>query len=104
MGTKGSLGPGFRSLYVGALVDRSDRRRTILATQAWRGVVMGGLALLVWSGHAEIWHVCVVASAITLGEILVDPSTVALVPTLVDNADLDRPTDGSRASRSELEV
>jgi MFS family permease len=58
----------------GALVDRSDRRHTILATQTWRGLLMAGLALLVWSGHAEIWHLCLVAFAISLGEILVDPS------------------------------
>lgn len=76
--------------FGGALVDRAERRRTILTTQAWRGLLMAGLALLVWSGHAQIWHLCVVAFAITLGEILVDPSTVALVPTLVDDDDLDR--------------
>lgn len=138
MEATGSLGPGFRALYVGALVsnvgdgirlaalpllaasltsspflvatvtaaqylawlafgpvggalvDRSDRRRTILSTQAWRGLLMAGLAALVWADQAQIWHVCVVAFAITVGEILVDPSTVALVPTLVDDADLDR--------------
>lgn len=138
MGRLASLGPGFRALYLGALisnigdgvrlaalpllasslttspfliaavtaaqylawlvfgpfggavVDRSDRRRVILTTQLWRGLLMGGLALLVWSDHAEIWQVCIVAFAITVGEILVDPSTVALVPTLVDDADLDR--------------
>ncbi len=74
----------------GALVDRWERRRTIMATQAWRGVVVAGLAILVATSRAEIWQVCVVAFALTLGEILVDPSTVALVPTLVDDADLDR--------------
>lgn len=75
----------------GALVDRWDRRRTILVTQAWRGIVVGGLAVLVAGSWAEVWHVCIVAFAITLGEILVDPSTVALVPTLVDDDDdLDR--------------
>ena len=76
--------------FGGALVDRGERRRTILTTQLWRGLLMAGLGLLVWSGHAQIWHVCVVAFAITVGEILVDPSTVALVPTLVDDANLDR--------------
>lgn len=76
--------------FGGALVDRSDRRRTILTTQLWRGLLMVGLGVLVWSDNAQIWHVGVVAFAITLGEILVDPSTVALVPTLVDDADLDR--------------
>jgi MFS family permease len=74
----------------GALVDRWDRRRTILVTQVWRGLVMAGLGALVWTGVAEIWHVCVVAFVITVGEILVDPSTVALVPTLVEDSDLDR--------------
>lgn len=74
----------------GALVDRWDRRRTILVTQAWRGMVALGLGLLVWTSDAEVWHVCVVAFAITLGEILVDPATVALVPTLVEDDDLDR--------------
>jgi len=76
--------------FGGAVVDRSERRRIILTTQAWRGLLMAGLAILVWSGHTQIWHVCVVAFAITLGEILVDPSTVALVPTLVEDVDLDR--------------
>jgi len=138
MGTRKSLGPGFRALYAGALVsntgdgirlaalpllaatlttspllistvtaaqylpwltfgpfggalvDRWERRRTILTTQAWRGLVMASLAVLVWTDHAEIWHACVVAFLITLGEILVDPSTVALVPTLVDDVDLER--------------
>ena len=76
--------------FGGAIVDRSERRRIILTTQLWRGLLMAGLGLLVWSGHAQIWQLCVVAFAITAGEILVDPSTMALVPTLVDDADLDR--------------
>lgn len=76
--------------FGGALVDRWERRRTILTTQAWRGLVMVSLAVVVWTDHAEVWHVCVVAFMITLGEILVDPSTVALVPTLVDDVDLER--------------
>ena len=74
----------------GALVDRWERRRIILVTQAWRGLVLGVLAALVLTSRAEIWQICVVAFVITVGEILVDPSTVALVPTLVDDEDLDR--------------
>lgn len=74
----------------GVVVDRWDRRATILSTQAWRALVMAGLAWLVWTGHVDVWHICLVAFAITVGEILVDPSTVALVPTLVDEADLER--------------
>ncbi len=74
----------------GALVDRRDRRQTILITQAWRGLVMVVLAALVWMDLVAIWQLCVVAFLITAGEILVDPSIVAFVPTLVHDEDLDR--------------
>jgi MFS family permease len=73
----------------GALVDRHDRRRMILVTQAWRGAVMLVLVGLVVADRVAIWHLCLVAFAITSGEILVDPALVALVPRLVSDAQLD---------------
>lgn len=73
----------------GALVDRLDRRRLILTTQAWRGAVMVVLTLLVVADLVAIWHLCVVAFVITAGEILVDPSIVAFVPRVVDDDRLD---------------
>lgn len=73
----------------GALVDRSDRRRMILVTQAWRGLVMAAIGLLVLTDLVAIWHLYVVAFAITVGEILVDPAIVALVPTVVEDEHLD---------------
>ncbi len=73
----------------GVFVDRWNRRRTILITQAWRGVVMASLALLVLADIVAVWQLCVVAFLITAGEILVDPSIVALVPTVVDDEHLD---------------
>ncbi|HQZ33932.1 MAG TPA: MFS transporter [Ilumatobacteraceae bacterium] len=84
----------------GVLVDRHDRRRMILVTQAWRGFVMLALALLVASEVVAIWHLCVVAFVITAGEILVDPSVVALVPTLVDDEQLD--TANGRIASAEI--
>ncbi len=73
----------------GVFVDRWSRRRTILITQAWRGVVMACLALLVLAEVVAVWQLCVVAFLITAGEILVDPSIVALLPTVVDDEHLD---------------
>ncbi len=61
----------------------------ILVTQAWRGFVMLALTVLVATEVVAIWHLCVVAFVITAGEILVDPSVVALVPRLVDDDQLD---------------
>lgn len=73
----------------GAIVDRRDRRQTILTTQALRGLVMVLVTALVWTDVVAVWQLCVVAFLITTGEILVDPSIVATVPTLVDDEDLD---------------
>lgn len=73
----------------GALVDRWDRRRTILVMQAWRGVVLIALSALVLLDLVAIWQLCLVAFLVTVGEILVDPSIVALVPALVEDEDLD---------------
>ena len=73
----------------GVLVDRRDRRRTILVTQAWRGVVLLALGALVLLDLVAIWQLCLVAFVVTVGEILVDPSIVALVPALVGDEDLD---------------
>ena len=74
----------------GAIVDRRDRRQTILTTQLWRGLVMVVLAALVWTDLVAVWQLCVVAFLITAGEILVDPSIVATVSAVVDDDDLDR--------------
>lgn len=74
----------------GVIVDRRDRRQTVLVTQTWRGLVMLVLAVLVGTDLVAIWQLCVVAFVVTVGEIMVDPSIVALVPTVVDEQDLDR--------------
>lgn len=73
----------------GVLVDRWDRRRTILVTQAWRGGVLLVLGVLVLADLVAIWQLCLVGFLVTVGEVLVDPSIVALVPQLVDDEDLD---------------
>ena len=74
----------------GVIVDRADRRRLIMFTQTWRALVMAVLAVAVATDSVAIWHLCLVAFVITVGEIQVDPSVVATVPTLVDMDDLDR--------------
>lgn len=76
--------------FGGVIVDRSDRRRLIMITQTWRAAVMAALAIVVLADVVQMWQLFVVAYVITVGEILVDPSVVATVPTLVSHDDLDR--------------
>lgn len=74
----------------GALVDRLRRREMILATQAWRALSVGALAALTLAGAVQLWHLYVVTFLITLGEILTDPAVGALLPTVVEDRDLER--------------
>ena len=76
--------------FGGVIVDRSDRRKLIMVTQAWRGAVMLALGISVLADVVQIWQLFIVAFVITVGEILVDPSVVATVPNLVSRQDLDR--------------
>ncbi len=76
--------------FGGVIVDRADRRRLIMVTQAGRALVMVLLVVAVLVDAAHIGLLLVVAYLITAGEILVDPSVVATIPTLVAPADLDR--------------
>ncbi|MFT4597075.1 MAG: MFS family permease [Paracrocinitomix sp.] len=86
--------------FGGVIVDRADRRRLIMITQAWRSLVMAALGLAIVTDVLQIWHIFVVAFVITVGEILVDPSVTAMVPTLVAHKDLDRAN--SRISTVEI--
>lgn len=84
----------------GIVVDRLDRRRVIVVTQVARGLVMAALAVLVLTDTVAIWQLCLVAFIITAGEILVDPSIVALVPNVVDDEFLD--TANGRIASAEI--
>lgn len=76
--------------FGGVIVDRAERRRLILVTQAWRALLMLVLGIAVYVNAAAMWQLIVVAFLITAGEILVDPSVVAYVPQLVSQDNLDR--------------
>jgi MFS family permease len=49
------------SPWAGVLADRFDRRRLLMATQVAQGILAFVLGALVLSGHAELWHVFVLA-------------------------------------------
>lgn len=61
-----------------------------MITQGWRALVMAALGIAVLFDAVQMWQLFIVAFVITAGEILVDPSVVATVPTLVSLEDLDR--------------
>lgn len=78
----------FVGLFAGALADRLDRRRVIMAANAVRGLVLAGLSTVVATGHVNIGIVLVAMLALGTAETFVDATAGTLTPMLVDKRDL----------------
>jgi MFS family permease len=78
------------ALISGALVDRWDRRRVMALADAARFVVTGVLVALVAVGHSSIAAILVVAFLLGTAETLFDNASQAILPSIVDDAYLER--------------
>lgn len=74
----------------GAIVDRTDRRRLMIAGQLGRGVLALVLVALIAVDALSVWALVPLAFGLGVGEILVDAPSQAAIPLLVDPGDLDR--------------
>ncbi|MFF7977441.1 MFS transporter [Streptomyces sp. NPDC007905] len=82
------------SLVSGVLVDRVDRRMVVGAVGVMRAVVMGGLALLVWQGWANVPIVYAAVFLLGVGATLSDNAGQALLPSVVADGDLPKANAG----------
>ncbi|MEU4441721.1 MFS transporter [Actinosynnema sp. NPDC050801] len=78
------------ALPAGALVDRLDRRRTMLRANATRAFLLAVLAAAVAFGWTDIWLLYAIAFAAGVAETLYDTSAHSLLPQLVDRDRLPR--------------
>jgi len=74
-------------LWGGVLVDRLDRRRTIMATQAVSAVLAALLATTALTGVAQLWMVYVLALCLGLVTVVDVPARQAFVTEVVGPAD-----------------
>jgi MFS family permease len=70
-------------LLGGALTDRFERRRVLLAADIVRGLAVGIVGVLAVSGHLRLWHLFVLAAVFGVGSALFGPAFSAIVPELV---------------------
>ncbi len=77
-------------LPAGALADRVDRRRTMAVTDLARTVVLLGLGAAVVLHWAPWPLVLVVAIVDRVGDTIFTPTSTAILPTIVDHAQLER--------------
>src|SRR4029450_5494875 len=75
-------------LIGGVLADRRDRRRTLLTSQYIQMATATILALLVFFGVVQIWHILVLSFMTGLAQAFGGPAYQALIPSLVDKKDL----------------
>ncbi|BCY12417.1 MFS transporter [Actinoplanes sp. L3-i22] len=78
------------SLISGAFVDRLDRRRLVVVVNLLRGGVLGGLAVVIASGHVSVPLIYLASFLLGVGETLADTAYGALLPATVAPADLER--------------
>jgi predicted MFS family arabinose efflux permease len=76
------------TLIGGVLADRRDRRRTLLTSQYIQMSTAACLALLVYSGVVQIWHILLLSFITGLAQAFGGPAYQALIPSLVDKKDL----------------
>ncbi|WP_410632301.1 MFS transporter [Amycolatopsis sp. cmx-4-83] len=78
------------ALPAGALVDRLDRRRAMLAANVLRGALVAVVAVLTALGGGSIWALYVVALGVGTAETLYDTAAQSIVPQVVGRAELAR--------------
>lgn len=76
------------SVVGGVLADRLPKRRLLLSTQSVMGAQALTLALLVFTGRVQYWHVAVLAAVYGLANALDNPARQAFVAEMVGRADL----------------
>ena len=93
------LGP-----FVGAFVDRWNRRSVLIVADSAIALVSLWLAYLFWSGSMQVWHVYVVMLARSLGEGFHWPAMAASTTMMVPKAHLSRVAGLNQAMNGALAI
>ncbi len=75
-------------LFAGVIADRVPKRNFIVGTTTLAMAQALTLAVLVWSGHVQLWHVYVLALVLGLANAFEQPTRQAFVMEMVGREDL----------------
>lgn len=76
------------SLFAGIIIDRYPAKRILLVTQSASLVVTLFLAMLVWSGQVQYWHILIASTALGVINTFDMPTRQSFVIELVGRQDL----------------
>ncbi|HZM77671.1 MAG TPA: amino acid adenylation domain-containing protein [Candidatus Limnocylindrales bacterium] len=71
------------SPLAGAIVDRGDRRRVMLAGDTAAGVIQLALGVLLWTGNLQLWHIYPMLAALSIALTFQRLAYLSAVPQLV---------------------
>lgn len=105
MATMAAILPGvILGPFAGALVDRWNRRRVMLAADGFVALVSAWLAYLFWIGSMEVWHLYLALLARSLGEAFHWPAMQASTSLMVPKEHLSRVAGLNQSIRGGLNV
>jgi MFS family permease len=76
------------SLFGGVVADRIDRRKIMLLSQYLQMTFAFILAVLIWAGNVEVWHILLLSFLTGSAQSFSGPSYISLLPLLVKREDL----------------
>ena len=82
--------PWLTGAWLGVIVDRTDRRRVMMAVDTTRAVIIAALAAAILAHADGLALIYVTAFSTGVGSVLRNTAAATCVPRLVDPADLDR--------------
>jgi predicted MFS family arabinose efflux permease len=91
LGVDGFLSTGpmlLFSLFGGVVADRIDRRKIMLLSQYLQMSFAFILAVLIWAGNVEVWHILLLSFLTGSAQSFSGPSYISLLPLLVKREDL----------------
>jgi predicted MFS family arabinose efflux permease len=71
------------SMVGGVFADRMDRRRLLLSSQVVQMSCAFTLAILFFTGYAQVWHILCLSFIVGLAQAFGGPAYMSLIPTLV---------------------
>ncbi|MBI4932774.1 MAG: MFS transporter [Actinobacteria bacterium] len=78
------------ALPVGALIDRTDRKRVLVTADMCRGALIGGLAAVAAFTEVQVWMLWVLAFGLGVGEVFFDSTSQTILPAIVTSEQLPR--------------
>jgi len=76
------------SLFAGVIIDKFSKKKILIVTQSASLIITLILAILVWTGKIQYWHILVMATALGIVNTIDMPARQSMVIELVGKEDL----------------